>query len=95
MRISNNYLQLINRILTDEPGKPSGGLKKAAAKEADRKELSKMVTALQGELERLESDADLEKAARLEKLALEIEKGTYTVDSKKLAEAMLKFFSQI
>lgn len=95
MRISANYLQLINRILTEEPGKPSGSLKKAAEKEADRKELSNMVTTLQSELGRLESEADLEKAARLEKIAQEIEKGTYSVDSKKLAEAMLKFFGTL
>ncbi len=95
MRISSNYLQLINRILTEEPGKPSGGSKRAAEKEVDRKELSRMVTALQGEMERIDEEAGMEKAARLEKLAEEIQNGTYQVDSKKLAEAMLKFFGQI
>ncbi len=95
MRISSNYLQLINRILTEEPGKPSGGSKKAAEKEVDRKELSRMVTALQGEMEKIEGEAGTERSARLEKLAEEIKNGTYHVDSKILAEAMLKFFGQI
>ncbi len=95
MRISANYLQLINRILTEEPGKPSGGSKKAAAREEDRKELSRLVEALQSEMDRIETDSGPEKAARLEKLAEQIENGTYQVDSKKLAEAMLKFFGEI
>lgn len=91
MRISSNYLQLINRILTEEPGKPSGSAKKAAAKEVDRKELSKLVTGLQQEMEKIEAESGPERAARLKKLAEQIEQGTYLVDSYKLAEAMYRF----
>ncbi len=95
MRISSNYLQLINRILTEEPGKPSSGSKKASVREEDRKELSQLMSALQKETDRLESETGPERAARLESLAEQIEQGTYQLDSKKLAEAMMKFFGQV
>ena len=95
MRISSNYVQLINRILTEESGKPSGGSQKTTAKAEDRKELSRLVTALQGEMERIEGESGPEKSAHLKSLAEQIEKGTYKVDSKVLAEAMLKFFGQV
>ncbi len=95
MRISSNYLQLINRILTEEPGKSPASSKKGASKAEDRKELSKLVTSLQQEMERLESDSSPERAAKLKSLAEQIENGTYYVDSHKLAEAMLKFFGNL
>ncbi len=93
MRISSNYLQLINRILTEEPGKPAGGSKKASAGGEDRKELSRLITGLQQEMDRIEGEGATERSARLESLAEQIEQGRYDVDSKKLAEAMLKFIN--
>ena len=95
MRISSNYLQLINRILTEEPGKSPSSAKKGAAKSEDRKELSKLVTVLQQEMERLEGKSSPERAAKLQSLAEQIENGTYYVDSQKLAEAMLKYFGNL
>ena len=93
MRISSNYLQLINRILTEEPGKPSGGSKKVASREEDRKEISRLVTAMQKEIDRVDGEMAPERAAKLQSLAEQIENGSYHVDSKKLAEAMLKYFN--
>ncbi len=95
MRISSNYLQLINRILTEEPGKPSGNSQKATSKEEDRKELSKSITGLQQEMERLEEESGPDRAAQLKSLSEKIEQGSYHVDSEKLAEAMLKFMGKI
>ncbi len=95
MRISSNYLQLINRILTEEPGKPSGGSQKTVSKPEDRKELSQLITGLKQEAERLDEEARPERAAKLKSLADKIEKGEYHVDSEKLAEAMLKFMGKI
>jgi len=95
MRISSNYLHLINRILTEEPGKASGGSQKARSKGEDRKELSQLLTGLQQEMDRLEEESRPEKAAQLKSLAEKIENGEYHVDSEKLAEAMLKFMGKI
>ncbi|GEM_PF-7081000 len=95
MRISSNYLQLINRILTDQPGKSSGDSQKAKPKGEDSKELSKLLTGLQEEMDRLEEESRPEKAAQLKSLAEKIESGEYHVDSEKLAEAMLKFMGKI
>jgi anti-sigma28 factor (negative regulator of flagellin synthesis) len=95
VRISSNYLQLINRILTEEPGKPSSGSSKASARAEDRKEISHLVTVLQQEMERVEGEAAPDRAARLESLAEQIKQGTYHVESKALAEAMLKFYGKI
>jgi len=95
VRISSNYIQLINRILTEEPGKPSGGSQKATAKAEDRKELSKLITGLKQEAERLDQESSPERAAKLKNLADKIDKGEYHVDSEKLAEAMLKFMGNI
>jgi len=95
VRISSNYLQLINRILTDEPGKPSGSSKKATSGSEDRKELSKLITGLQQEMDRIDAEVSPERAARLQSLAEQIEQGKYDVDSNKLAEAMLKFINKV
>lgn len=95
MRISTNYIQLINRILTEEPGKSSSEAKKSTSRGEDRKELSGMITGLQQEMERIDVETGPARAARLQSLAEQIEKGTYEVDSQKLAEAMLKYFGQI
>ncbi len=93
MRVSSHIQQQIQRILTEEPGKPSSGTKKASAEGEDRKELSKLITGLQKEMDRIEGETGPERAARLEQLAAQIEQGTYDVDSRKLAEAMLKFIN--
>ncbi len=95
MRISSNYTQLVNRILTEEPGKPSGGSQKTTSRAEDRKELSRLITGLQQEIERLDDQAAPERAAKLKSLAEKIEQGNYHVDSEKLAEAMLKFMGRI
>lgn len=95
MRISANYLQLINRILTEEPGKPSSGSKKVASKQEDRKELSQLITVLQQEMDRIDSESGPGRAAKLKDLAERIEQGTYYVDSEKLAEAMFRFLGKI
>ncbi len=95
MRISSNYSQLINRILTEEPGKSSSASQKTTSKGEDRKEISQLVTALQQEMDRIEQQTSPERAAKLKSLAEQIERGTYYVDSEKLAESMLKFFGQI
>ena len=94
MRISSNYLQLINRILTEEPGKPTGGSKKISARNKDHTELSGLITGLQKELDRIDAEEGPERAARLKSLAGQIEQGTYNVDSKELASAMLKFINR-
>ncbi len=95
MRISSNYLQLINRILTQEPGKSSNSVKKTTDSAEDRKELSKLVTTLQSEMDRIEAEGGPDRAARLQELAEQIEKGEYQVDSRQLAEAMLKFMGNL
>ncbi len=95
MRISSNYLQLINRILTEEPGKPSGGSKKASVKAEDRKELSQLITVLQQEMERIDGETGPDRADRIRIIAAQIDQGTYDVDSNKLAEAMLKYFGKV
>lgn len=95
MRISSNYLQLINRILTEEPGRSSNSSQKTSDKGEDRKELSQLVTVLHREMDRIEGETGPARAARLQELAEQIEQGKYQVDSNKLAEAMLKFMGNI
>ncbi len=95
MRISSNYSQLINRILTEEPGKSKQGAQKSAAGGEDRKEISKLVIALQQEMDRIDAENSPARAAKLKSLAERIENGTYYVDSEKLAESMLKFLGSM
>lgn len=91
MKIRSLYTSLINRFKTEQKiqPRPAGDGASPRPLQSDRRELTSLVTALQ-EAERLEEQGGSADAARLHRLEKKINRGTYRVDVKKLAEAMLR-----
>lgn len=65
-------------------------VEKTDALSKDRLEISAGSEMLKKEFSRL-AESDASRAAKIEKLAARVEAGEYRVDSRKLAEAMLKY----
>jgi flagellar biosynthesis anti-sigma factor FlgM len=91
VKVSGDYSRIISRILDSGKQKESSRVKPGAASRAERQEISRIATALQEGLKRLEAEPSPERAARLQELKAAIARGDYIVDCEKLARAMLDF----
>jgi flagellar biosynthesis anti-sigma factor FlgM len=91
VKVGADYSRIIDRILNSGKQKESPRVKPEAASGAERREISRVMIALQEELKRLDAEPSPERAARLQELKEVIARGDYRVDSAALAGAMLDF----
>lgn len=86
-----DIINLIHKVYKREDVRSKADrVEKAGAFSKDRFEISAGSEMLKKELGR-PAESDTSRLARIEELSRRVEKGEYRVDSRKLAEAMLKY----
>ncbi|MEW5785207.1 MAG: flagellar biosynthesis anti-sigma factor FlgM [Bacillota bacterium] len=95
MKVNTDYTQMIRRVLGSEKRQAGENAQAPAPANEDRQEISRAMTALQRELQRIEAESSPARAARLRQLAEEIARGDYRVDDERLAAAMLDFSEKL
>jgi len=89
MKINGEYSYLINRIAESAKEKTDSTAQRAERPGAERQELSRLAALLQQELSAAQAEHSTERAERVQRLAADLNRGSYRVDDEKLAAAML------